>query len=159
MKRLDSSFILVFLKKSCWINSQRMVRKTIEMGSAKINHLAKEISGAWGKVMLKILAKDRFGGVPTRVAMPPMEALYARARNRPTENCLTWSLPRSFSRRMMIARAMGSIIIVVAVLLIHMDKNAVAAMKCRGLGGRVSVPSFNESLRFMSKDKRQGGKA
>ncbi len=47
----------------------------MEMGRAKTNHVAKDISGASGKVMAKIRAKERFGGVPTSVAIPPMEAL------------------------------------------------------------------------------------
>jgi len=33
--------------------------------------------------------------------------------------------------------------------------NAVAALKCRGLGGRAALPSFDEALRFMDKGKRQ----
>jgi len=32
--------------------------------------------------------------------------------------------------------------------------NAVAALKCRELGGRASLPSFDETLKFMAKNKR-----
>ncbi len=35
--------------------------------------------------------------------------------------------------------------------------NAVAALKCRGLGGRASLPSFDEVMGFMEKGKRLGG--
>jgi sugar/nucleoside kinase (ribokinase family) len=33
--------------------------------------------------------------------------------------------------------------------------NTVAALKCKGLGGRANVPSFDEALRFMDQGKRQ----
>ena len=33
--------------------------------------------------------------------------------------------------------------------------NAVAALKCRGLGGRTALPDFDEVLGFMKKDKRR----
>ena len=33
--------------------------------------------------------------------------------------------------------------------------NAVAALKCRELGGRAGLPSFNEALEFMAEEKRR----
>jgi len=52
----------------------------IEIGKANKNQDAKEISGALGNNIVRIRAKDRFGGVPTRVAIPPIDALYAMPR-------------------------------------------------------------------------------
>ena len=47
----------------------------IVIGRAKIIHFENDISGAVGKYISNIRAKDKLGGVPTKVAMPPMEAL------------------------------------------------------------------------------------
>ena len=47
----------------------------MEMGKAKINQSEKLISGACGNIIWKILANDKFGGVPTKVAIPPTDAL------------------------------------------------------------------------------------
>jgi len=62
-----------------------MARKTKLTGNAKKNHSAKEIAGASGKLIWEILTNERFGGVPTIVAIPPMEALYATPRSSPME--------------------------------------------------------------------------
>ena len=51
-----------------------MPRNTTERGNANSSQRAKEISGASGKTMVRIRAKDRFGGVPINVASPPIEA-------------------------------------------------------------------------------------
>jgi len=56
-------------------NNHAAMNIKIVMGIANINQLAKEISGASGNIMAKIRAKDKLGGVPTRVAIPPIEAL------------------------------------------------------------------------------------
>ena len=45
-----------------------------EMGKANKNHDAKLISGASGNLISKILTNTMFGGVPTSVAMPPIDA-------------------------------------------------------------------------------------
>jgi len=44
-------------------------------GRAKTNHCEKVISGATGKIIEKIRVNDKFGGVPIKVAIPPMDAL------------------------------------------------------------------------------------
>ena len=62
-----------------------MNRNRRDSGKAKKNHFANVISGPLGKRMLKIRTNDRFGGVPTMVAIPPMEALYAKPRKMPLE--------------------------------------------------------------------------
>ena len=53
---------------------QAIIRKTTANGNPNTNQLAKEISGAPGKYILNIRLNDRLGGVPIRVAVPPMEA-------------------------------------------------------------------------------------
>lgn len=53
---------------------QVRARKIRLRGKAKVNQPVKEISGASGKVMAYIRAKARLGGVPMRVAIPPIEA-------------------------------------------------------------------------------------
>ena len=49
------------------------MRRVIEIGSAMANQSPKPIGGASGNVIWKIRCSERFGGVPTRVAMPPTE--------------------------------------------------------------------------------------
>ena len=46
---------------------------TIVKGNAMIIHVPKEIGGAFGNVSSKTRCNARFGGVPTRVAMPPID--------------------------------------------------------------------------------------
>ncbi len=98
------------------------------IGRAKKNKLTNEISGASGNEIENILVKTRLGGVPIRVATPPILALYAILRSRPTEYFLTFFLPILFSRLIITESAMGTIIIAVAVLDTHMDKNHVVTM-------------------------------
>ena len=54
-------------------SSHTMVSRTRVMGNAITNHWPKAMGSAFGNVISKILANDRFGGVPTSVAMPPSE--------------------------------------------------------------------------------------
>ena len=60
-------------QKTCVISTQAQARSSIEIGAAMTNQTPKEIGGASGRVIWKIRSRERFGGVPTRVAMPPAE--------------------------------------------------------------------------------------
>jgi hypothetical protein len=53
------------------------------MGKAKVIHWPKEIGGLFGYKIENILTKDKFGGVPTKVEIPPMEQAYAIESNKP----------------------------------------------------------------------------
>ena len=68
--------------------TQRMNRNTIDTGKAKISHVANVISGAFGNNMVNIRANDKLGGVPTKVATPPIVAAWAIPKNIPIENFL-----------------------------------------------------------------------
>ena len=50
------------------------MKTSAEIHIAKMSQSAKDISGMAGKMIFAIRAKDRLGGVPTRVAIPPMDA-------------------------------------------------------------------------------------
>ena len=52
--------------------SHSISRKKTDIGMAKKNHCANDISGASGNDIANILTKERLGGVPTNVAIPPM---------------------------------------------------------------------------------------
>ncbi len=43
------------------------------IGNANSIQFPKDIAGASGNAMLKILTNARFGGVPIKVAIPPIE--------------------------------------------------------------------------------------
>jgi len=58
----------------CPSSPQQMNRNTTETGRAKTNHVANEMSGASGKMIVRMRRNDRLGGVPMIVAMPPIEA-------------------------------------------------------------------------------------
>ena len=60
-------------KKTCVISSQAEASMSTETGAAMTNHTPNDMCGASGKVIWKIRSSERFGGVPTRVAMPPAE--------------------------------------------------------------------------------------
>ena len=60
-------------KKTCVISTQAQASISAEMGAAMTNHTPKVMGGASGKVIWKIRSSERFGGVPTSVAMPPAE--------------------------------------------------------------------------------------
>ena len=60
-------------KKTCVISTQAQASTISEIGAAMTNQTPKEIGGASGKVIWKMRSRDRFGGVPTNVAMPPAE--------------------------------------------------------------------------------------
>ena len=64
-------------KKTLVMSSQAIASRTSEIGSAITIHWPKTRGGASGKVISKILASERFGGVPTSVAIPPSEQAYA----------------------------------------------------------------------------------
>ena len=88
-----------------------------------------------------IPAKTRFGGVPIKVANPPIEALNAIESIKALPNIRFSSsgvLFKSFIC-LTIAIPMGSIITAVAVFDIHMDKKAVAIIKPKIIF-RTSVP-------------------
>ena len=53
--------------------SQTIPIMTMDSGNPIINQEPKAIGSALGKVISKIRANERFGGVPTRVAAPPSE--------------------------------------------------------------------------------------
>ena len=62
------------MRKKTWvISSQAEASMSKEMGAAMTNHTPNDRCGASGKVIWKIRSRERFGGVPTRVAMPPAE--------------------------------------------------------------------------------------
>ncbi len=131
-----------FLKSVTWIFSQppfgRYIRKirthadrnnNIVTGTAKINQSANEISFISGKIILTIRTNERLGGVPTNVAIPPIDAEYAIPSNNPTEYFPIFCCPRLSSSFKMIDNAMGTIIMAVAVFDIHMESNDVASIK------------------------------
>ena len=72
-------------------------------------------------------AKNALGGVPTRVAMPPMLHEYAMISMRLTVKCFTF-LASAFRTSSATDNPIGSIISAVAVLLTHMLRNAAAIM-------------------------------
>lgn len=99
------------------------------VGNATNKNCAKPISGASGKVFLAICVKIRFGGVPINVATPPIEDENAIARKRDFANgSILFESPVISSSFVMIAIAFGTIVRAVAVLDIHIDKNAVTIM-------------------------------
>src|SRR5210317_654438 len=53
--------------------SQTIPIMTMDIGNPIINQEPKAIGSALGKVISKIRANERFGGVPTKVAAPPSE--------------------------------------------------------------------------------------
>ena len=97
----------------------------MDVGSARSSQLAKDNSGALGNRIYRIRASDMFGGVPINVAIPPMEAEYAVPSMRAMEKRRAADLSRCSRIGTRIAIAMGTIIMVDAVLLIHIDKNHV----------------------------------
>ena len=60
-------------KKTLVMSSQAIVNMTSEMGSAITIHWPNTRGGASGNVISKIRASERLGGVPTNVAIPPIE--------------------------------------------------------------------------------------
>ncbi len=74
------------LKKTFVIISHAMAMSTEETGRAIINHSPNETTGASGKEICEILAKAKFGGVPTKVEIPPMEHEYPMPNMTPVEN-------------------------------------------------------------------------
>ena len=50
-----------------------MLSMTRVMGNAITSHCPNAMGSASGNEISKILANDRFGGVPTSVAIPPSE--------------------------------------------------------------------------------------
>src|SRR3972149_10441938 len=91
-------------------------------GNAINIHLPNEISGASGNIIFSVFTKTKFGGVPTSVASPPIVQEYATPSSKVRVKLCVVSLPNWFSIRVIIANAIGSIIIIVAVLEIHIDK-------------------------------------
>lgn len=82
--------------------------------------------------MAYILENARLGGVPIRVAIPPMLAEYATDSISANEKfALDFSSAIPSSARDRTAKAIGSIIIAVAVFEIHADRTAVEIMKPR----------------------------
>ena len=110
-------------------NNHAPAKIKIVTGIAKINQSANEISVISGKIILIIRANERFGGVPTSVAIPPIEAEYAIPRSNPIEYLPIFASPRLSSNFIIIDKAIGTIIIAVAVFDIHIDKNEVASIK------------------------------
>jgi len=114
--------------------NQAINRNMTIKGTAKIIHEKKSISGAAGKILDNWATRIPFGGVPIRVAIPPMVAAYATPRRRQVANCrsppfsLFLSVKTPGRRVVTRARAIGIIIIAVAVLEIHIEINAVATM-------------------------------
>ena len=60
-------------KKTRVISIHAKPSMSAAMGSAMTNHTPNEMCGASGNVIAKILWRERFGGVPTSVAIPPAE--------------------------------------------------------------------------------------
>ena len=76
-------------------------------------------------------ANTKFGGVPIRVAIPPIEALYAIASIRVLPKTIfSFSIVFGLSLSCeIIAKPTGKIITAVAVFEIHIERNAVAIIK------------------------------
>ena len=60
-------------KKTRVISIHAKTSMSAAIGSAMTNHTPKAMCGASGKVIAKIRWRERFGGVPTSVAIPPAE--------------------------------------------------------------------------------------
>ena len=103
-----------------------------------LSQSVKTSKGASGKISSTVLTKSRFGGVPTRVPVPPILAEYAMHNIRAGAK-LEISAPISFSRYN-IAIPIGSIISVVELLDVHIDNIPVAIMKLSMIFGRL-VPT------------------
>ena len=70
-----SNFLEAYLKRTKQIlRIKAFVKRLKDMGIANINHEEKDISGIFGKYILIIFTKIAFGGVPTSVVIPPMDA-------------------------------------------------------------------------------------
>ena len=95
-------------------------------------------------MILKIRTKERLGGVPTNVAIPPMEQEYAIPSKIPVFSDFTFWGVYTFSSSLEIENAMGSIIMAVAVFDIHMDKIQDANIK--PLNIRKGLPPAMESI-------------
>ena len=103
----------------------------MEIGKPNLNHCAKVISypnDSWTTP-----AKTKLGGVPIKVATPPIDALYAIPSIIAFPKILfSSSIVSGLSLNCdTIAIAIGSIITAVAVFDIHIDINAVATIKPR----------------------------
>ena len=61
----------LYMKKS---SSHAAMKTSTVIQIAKISQSANDISGMAGKMIFAIRANDRLGGVPTSVAIPPMDA-------------------------------------------------------------------------------------
>ena len=126
---------------------QAMNKKTTTSGSPNFIHWAKPISMPFCS---KNPTRKTFGGVPTIVPTPPILAAYAMPSIKQTAKLddFTATCPSSSPAPLLLAnsvttlRPMGSIITVVAVLLIHMLRKAVAIMNPPTMrSGRVPTTS------------------
>ena len=101
-------------RKNRYIRQKTITPNTRTMGMAIRNHSANPMPSSCAAMAL--------GGETTSVPMPPMEALYA------TPSTAKGAVVLSFSAGMRSSRPMtsGSIMAAVAVLDIHMERNAVA---------------------------------
>ena len=95
----------------------------IEADSPIGNHSTKPISRS--RFSLKNPAKIIFGGVPIKVAIPPIFAAQATDKSKGLSTFTDTFLGKTANTLV----TMGSIIIEVAVLLIHMDIKPVLSMK------------------------------
>ena len=116
-------------KKIRVIRSHAKSSMNAAIGSAMTNHAPKEMCGASGKVIAKMRWRERFGGVPTSVAIPPAEQAYAIPSMIDTEKARVRPRPNCSSMRRMTASPTGTIMIAVAVFEIHMERKAAASMK------------------------------
>ena len=123
---LSQLFFGLYIKYN---NNQAVINSKIVTGIAKINQSANEISSIAGKIILTIRAKDKFGGVPTSVEIPPIDAEYAIPKSKPIEYFPILTSPKLSSSFIIIERAIGTIIIAVAVFDIHIERKEVANIK------------------------------
>ena len=101
-------------RRNRYIRQKTITPNTRTMGMAIRNHSANPMPSSCAAMAL--------GGEPTSVPIPPMEALYATPRM--AKGAVVLSLSAGMRSKRPITR--GSIIAAVAVLDIHMERNAVA---------------------------------
>ena len=111
------------------IKNHAMGKNTATNGKPIFSQSIKTISGESGNISFIVLTNKRFGGVPTRVPVPPILAEYAIESISAVPNVASFA-PRVCSLWIM-ARPIGSIINVVELLEVHIDKNAVAIIKLK----------------------------
>lgn len=116
---------------------------TTAVGKATNKNCAKPMPGDCGKDFVTTCDAIKFGGVPIKVAIPPIEAEKAIDNNNDFANgSIAFGSPVISSNLVTIANAFGTIVNAVAVFEIHMERNAVTMIMPKR-----SILGFNPKIK------------